>query len=305
VKHPLVLKDKPVQAKPEWAALHSNILDNSTLIPMPSLRLRSAASRKPLGIVAALPQEIAQLIAELSLDPDLRVVTLGRRDYYVGLLWQQPCVLTLARIGKVAAATTAAALIHEFGVGAMLFTGVAGGLDAALRVGDIVVAETLMQHDMDASPLFPRHQIPLLARDRFDTCALLTQRLTHAATDFVEQVLPGLRAHHGWTLVPHAPQVHLGLIASGDQFIAAASTRANLRAAVPQALAVEMEGGAIAQVCYEYDVPFAVMRTISDSADDAATVSFPLFLDEVASVYSYGVIRRFLEAAEVTDVTEA
>lgn len=255
----------------------------------------SDLSRKPLGIVAALPQEIAQLIAELNLDPNLRVVRLGRRDYYVGMLWQQPCVLTLARIGKVAAATTAAALIHEFGVGSMLFTGVAGGLGAALRVGDIVVAETLMQHDMDASPLFPRHQIPLLDRDRFPTCAALTQRLARAATDFVEQVLPGLRTRHDWTLVRHAAQVHLGLIASGDQFIADASTRANLRAALPHALAVEMEGGAIAQVCYEYDVPFAVMRTISDTADDAAPVSFPLFLDEVASVYSYGVIRRFLE----------
>jgi len=254
-----------------------------------------AEPRKPLGIVAALPQEIDQLIAQLRLDPGMRVVTLGRRDYYVGMLWQQPCVLTLARIGKVAAATTAAALIHEFQVGAMLFTGVAGGLGAGLQVGDIVVADSLMQHDMDASPLFPRHQIPLLERDRFSTCPTLTQRLSQAARHFVETVLPELRAEHRWTLVQRQPQVHLGLIASGDQFIADDAARFNVRAAAPLALAVEMEGGAIAQVCYEYDVPFAVMRTISDSADDGATVSFSVFLEEVASVYSYGVIRGFLE----------
>ena len=89
--------------------------------------------------------------------------------------------------------------------------------------------------------------------------------------------------------------MHQGLIASGDQFIADAAARANLRAAAPDALAVEMEGGAIAQVCYEYDIPFAVMRTISDSADDDATVSFETFLEEVASVYSFGIMRRFLE----------
>lgn len=259
----------------------------------------SKAPGKPLGIVAALPQEIEQLIAQLRLDPEMRIVTLGRRDYYIGTLWQQPCVVTLARIGKVAAATTAAALIHEFDVGTILFTGVAGGLGPGLRVGDIVVADTLMQHDMDASPLFPRHQIPLLERDRFSTCPVLTQRLVQAATHFVDEVLPGLRAQYRWTLVQHKPQVHLGLIASGDQFIADDAARASLRAAAPQALAVEMEGGAIAQVCYEYDVPFAVMRTLSDSADDGATVSFSTFLDEVASVYSYGVIRRFLEEGEL------
>jgi len=88
--------------------------------------------------------------------------------------------------------------------------------------------------------------------------------------------------------------VRLGLIASGDQFISDDSARMGLRASAPDALAVEMEGGAIAQVCYEYDLPFAVMRTISDSADDGATDSFSLFLNEVASVYSHGVIQHFL-----------
>jgi adenosylhomocysteine nucleosidase len=255
----------------------------------------SRAPRKPLGIVAALPQEIAQLVEQLRLDPAMRVVTHGRRDYYVGMLWQQPCVVTLARIGKVAAATTAAALIHEFELEAIVFTGGAGGLGTGLQVGDIVVADTLMQHDMDASPLFPRHEIPLLERDRFNTCPVLTQRLAQAATHFVESIVPELRARHRWTLVQHQPQVHRGLIVSGDQFIAGDAARTSLRAAAPLALAVEMEGGAIAQVCYEYDVPFAVMRTISDSADDGATVSFPVFLEEVASVYSYGVIRGFLD----------
>lgn len=256
----------------------------------------STNSDKPLGIVAALPQEISHLIEQLRLDPEMRTVSVGRREYYIGTLWGQRCVVTLARIGKVAAATTAAAMIHAFDVGAIVFTGVAGGLGVGLRVGDIVIARTLMQHDMDASPLFPRHEIPLLERDRFEASTTLTDALAEAARHFIEQSLPALRSQHRWTLVQHEPQVHQGLIASGDRFVSDGQARSVLREAAPDALAVEMEGGAIAQVCYEYDVPFAVMRTISDSADDSATVSFSQFLDEVASVYSYGVIQTFLQA---------
>jgi adenosylhomocysteine nucleosidase len=262
---------------------------------MPSVQA-SAVPAKPLGIVAALPQEIAHLLDHLRQDPAMRTVSVGRRDYHLGTLWGRPCVVTLARIGKVAAATTAAAMIHAFDVGAIVFTGVAGGLGHAVRVGDIVVADALMQHDMDASPLFPRHQIPLLELDRFAPDPALSAALARAAAHFVSAALPALRAEHGWTLVTHQAAVHQGLIASGDRFVSAGAERDVLCAAVPDALAVEMEGGAIAQVCHEYEVPYAVMRTISDSADDGATVSFSQFLEEVASVYSYGVIRRLLEA---------
>ncbi len=262
---------------------------------MPSTHAHHEVQTRPLGIVAALPQEISHLIEQLRLDPEMRTVSIGRREYYIGILWGRRCVVTLARIGKVAAATTAAAMIHAFDVGAIVFTGVAGGLGIGMRVGDIVIARTLMQHDMDASPLFPRHQIPLLERDRFDASVDLTDALAGAAQRFVAQSLPALRAQHRWTLVQHEPLVYQGLIASGDRFVSDAQARSLLREAAPDALAVEMEGGAIAQVCYEYDVPFAVMRTISDSADDSATVSFSQFLDEVASVYSYGVIRDFLQ----------
>jgi len=262
---------------------------------MQSNQSHSEIQHKPLGIVAALPQEITHLIEQLRLDPEMRTVTIGRREYHIGALWGRPCVVTLARIGKVAAATTAAAMIHAFDVGAIVFTGVAGGLGVGLRVGDIVVARTLMQHDMDASPLFPKHQIPLLERDRFDTSPDLMDALAHAAQRFITQSLPPLRAEHGWHLVQHEPVVYQGLIASGDRFVSDAQARSLLREAAPDALAVEMEGGAIAQVCFEYEVPFAVMRTISDSADDSATLSFSQFLDEVASVYSYGVIREFLQ----------
>ena len=90
--------------------------------------------------------------------------------------------------------------------------------------------------------------------------------------------------------------MHRGLIISGDQFVASATSVDLLRAALPDALAVEMEGAAIAQVCYEYGVPCAIVRTISDTADAHAPASFVTFLTELAGTYSSGILRRFLSA---------
>ena len=93
-------------------------------------------------------------------------VTHAGRDFWHGELHGQPVVLGLSKIGKVAAATTSAALIERFGVGRIVFTGVAGGLGAGVNVGDVVVATDFVQHDMDASPLFARYEVPLYGKTR-------------------------------------------------------------------------------------------------------------------------------------------
>jgi len=92
------------------------------------------------------------------------------------------------------------------------------------------------------------------------------------------------------------PRVHSGMVVSGDRFVASASEAAALRQRLPDALAVEMEGAALAQVCHDLGVPFAVVRTISDRADDSAHVDFSRFVASIASRYSVGVVRRFLRA---------
>lgn len=250
-----------------------------------------------LGIVAALHEEIADLLAEMA--TGAHVEHIGMRDYHVGKLHGHDCVVVLARVGKVAAAATTAALIHRFDVDELVFTGVAGGLAHGLAVGDIVVADTLVQHDMDASPLFPRFEIPLLRRDTFDTAPSLRDALAEAARGWLDdematQVPAALRVELQMT----TPRVHVGQIASGDRFVSSAHEVGRLRDALPQTLAVEMEGAAVAQVCHEYGIPFAVMRTLSDTADDTAHVDFPRFLRDVASHYSHGVLRRFLTERE-------
>jgi len=247
-------------------------------------------SAKPLGILAALPEELGDLIAAMHEEGAVETVTLGRRDYHVGTVHGAACVVTLARVGKVAAAATVSALIHVFGVAGIVFTGVAGGVARAVRVGDVVVADTLLQHDLDASPLFPRYEVPLLGVTRFDADGELTARLKAACAQFIEDEGEALAARFRIA----GAQLRNGLVISGDRFVSSEREVVALRDALPDALAVEMEGAAIAQVCVEHGVPFALVRTISDTADDHATHSFTHFLQQIASTYSSGILKRFL-----------
>jgi adenosylhomocysteine nucleosidase len=253
---------------------------------------QAAPGRRPLGVMAALPQELGNLIEVMRAESGVRTVTHGSRDYHVGTAYGAPCVVTLARVGKVAAAATVSALIHAFEVDAVVFTGVAGGVGRDVRIGDVVVADTLLQHDLDASPLFPRFEVPLLGVARFAADRSLAAQLAAATERFI--------AEEGDALVERfaiqVPQMHRGLIISGDQFVASAAAVETLRAALPEALAVEMEGAAIAQVCHEYGVPCAIVRTVSDTADAHAPASFATFLTELAGTYSNGILTRFLQA---------
>ncbi|MDT8990038.1 5'-methylthioadenosine/adenosylhomocysteine nucleosidase [Curvibacter sp. APW13] len=246
-----------------------------------------STDQAPIAILSALPQEQEGLAHAVA---GLQTVRRAGRDYGVGVLDGQPVVLALSRIGKVAAATTTATLLEHFGARAVVFTGVAGGVGADVAVGDVVVASGFVQHDMDASPLFPRFEIPLTGTSVQAVDPDWSQRL-------LEQSRLALAGH---TFAGRASRVHQGLIATGDRFVCSADeARAlvqRLEAAGHGALAVEMEGAAVAQVCNDYGVPMAAVRTISDRADDTAHVDFPQFVDAVARVYANAIIRGLLQS---------
>ena len=250
---------------------------------------------RPLAIVSALHQELAALLAR-GHEADFERQRHAGRDFLVGQLHGVPVVLVLCGIGKVAAATTATLLAERFGVGALVFTGVAGGLGDGVKVGDLVLADTLLQHDMDASPLFPRFEVPLTGVARFDTDSDLSTSLARAAQTVLARAADTLGAGAVAEFALQSPRVHRGLIASGDRFVATSAESAALRAALPEALAVEMEGAAVAQVCRDFNVPFAALRTISDRADDAAHVDFMRFIDQVASRYSAAILEAYFES---------
>lgn len=241
-----------------------------------------------LAILGALHEEIADLLA--AMDPGAETRRIAMRDFQVGTLWGTPCVVALSRIGKVAAAATASIVIQEFGVSRVIFTGLAGGLHPRVRVGDVVVADALMQHDMDARPLFGRHEIPLLGRERFDADPALSALLLQSAGGFAREFASG----GGLPSASAQLQVHHGLIATGDVFVNDNELAHALRERLPDALCLEMEGAAMAQVCHEFGVPFAVMRVISDSADHAAKADFTDFLVNLARVYTAGILKPLL-----------
>ena len=249
------------------------------------------------AILSALAQEQQGLLSELQ---DARQVWRAGRGFWLGNLHGQPVILGLSRIGKVAAATTATVLIEAFAAERIIFTGVAGALGANIHVGDVVVATQFVQHDMDASPLFPRFEIPLYGKSFFACDSQLTALLVAASEATLSQMAAG--ATNAQLAV--RPNLHQGLIVSGDIFVSTAQAAADLhlrmRGAGMAPLAVEMEGAAVAQVCHDYGVPFAAVRTISDRADEHAATDFQHFVTHVASRYALGIVDRLMRALQAT-----
>ena len=219
-----------------------------------------------------------ELAAVLALMPDEHKEVVAGREF-----WRRPPARPGSRGGAVAhrqgcGRDHGAVLIERFGVQRIVFTGVAGGLGPGVKVGDIVVADGFLQHDLDASPIFPKYEVPLYGlQPLHGRPSGYRPELAAAA----QAALPGVTLHRG-------------LVISGDRFVATTAESRALQSALPEALAVEMEGAAIAQVCHDYGLPFAAVRTISDRADDAAHVDFTRFIQEVASRYSAAIVAALL-----------
>jgi adenosylhomocysteine nucleosidase len=254
----------------------------------------AAAEIDMIAIMSAMPEEIAAVVESLA---DVSTQQIGRRQFHVGAFHGHEVVAVFSRIGKVAAAATATQLVTSYGAARLVFSGVAGGVQPGLAIGDIVVGNELIQHDMDASPIFPRYEIPLLGETTFVTDRQLSAQLAAAAEEFVRHDLSGrVAAAELAHFRIRTPRVLGGLIASGDKFFASAAELAELRQRLPAVACVEMEGAAVAQVCAEYAVRCGVVRTISDSADESSVHDFPRFAREIARHYSVGILSRFLQA---------
>ena len=245
-----------------------------------------------LAILSAMPDEIMAIVGSLG-DASDRVV--GSRRYHRGTFHGVPVVAVFSGWGKVASAATTAQLISCCEATHIVFTGVAGAVQHGSSIGDVVVGTELIQHDLDASPIFPRYEVPLLGKSLLGTDADMRRRLRAAAHEFLREdlVRTVAQSEREWFGIS-APQVIEGLIASGDQFYDSAEEIEALRRRLPQVTCVDMEGAAVAQVCEEYSIPFAIVRTLSDSADENAPHDFPRFSRQIAGHYSLGILTRFV-----------
>ena len=204
--------------------------------------------------------------------------------------------MTICRIGKVAAATTATILIEKFQVDRIIFTGMAGAVSPELNRGDIVLCDQAYQHDLDVRPLcLEPFQEPLSGRQllTIDSEDVLLSK--NAIEQFIKKLDQYVDRSELKRLDIEMPKLHTGIIATGDHFIQDINAYPNLHIQSMPALAVEMEGASIGQVCAEFGVPFILIRTISDKANSDAHVSLKDFSVHVASRYSSGIVKELLE----------
>jgi adenosylhomocysteine nucleosidase len=251
-------------------------------------------SFKKIGILGAMPEEISGIVSLLK---DTKEVEKGRRIYYTGTLNDIEVVVVFSRWGKVASATTVTHLIVEFGITQLYFTGVAGAIHQELNIGDIVVASSLVQHDLDARPIMKQFEIPLLGETVLyppkDFLEKAVERVKELECNNTLSDLISLGCQKMFSI--SNPKVFVGQIASGDRFFAKSSEKEALLRVLPDVLCVEMEGAAVAQVCFEYDIPFVVIRTISDVANESSPIDFKEFVSDVASKFGIAIIQNLMK----------
>ncbi|NIK68538.1 5'-methylthioadenosine/adenosylhomocysteine nucleosidase [Paenibacillus sp. BK720] len=225
-----------------------------------------------IGIIGAMVEEIELLHQNVNVTNS---VTKAGITYYEGQLHGKTVVFCKSGVGKVNAAVCTQILI-DLGVDSVLFTGVAGALDPRLNIGDIVVSSSCVQHDMDVTPLgFAKGVIPYQERSEFAA----DERLVKLATEASERLFEGRSL--------------IGKVLSGDQFIASRDTVRELYENMQGACA-EMEGASVAHVCDLNEVPFVVIRSMSDKADGSAHVNYAEFTVTAAN-NSYAIIDDMIQ----------
>ncbi len=247
-----------------------------------------------IGIMAAMHEELNRIVAMLV---DVKEEKVGRKLVTLGKLNDKKVVVVFSGWGKVAAATTSTMLIERYAITQLIFTGVAGGIQPHLNIGDIVIGKSFVQHDMDCAGVLgiKRFELPLLSITEIPSTELLQIKAAQAANryisnDLASDVDPKELKKFGI----FQPTVYSGLIASGDQFISSLEKQQELSQAFPNLLTVEMEGAAVAQVAYEYQLPFIIIRIISDNANNDAIIDSPRFIEQLASHFTAGVIKRLV-----------
>jgi len=232
---------------------------------------------KHIGILCAMPEEVGSTLdnlknIETKLYGDLKIYSGDWRfskssfkslNIHVSIAW--------SGWGKVSAARAATRLIsHQFNklkIDAIFFTGVAGAINPKLKQWDIIIPFELIQHDMDARPLFKKYEIPALKTIKIKSNESITKWTSSALKNSRKE---GSLKNFG--------NIYEGLIATGDKFISKKSDLGNISKEMEDLLAVEMEGAAVAQVAKQENIPFQIIRVISDQANENSSEEFSKFL---------------------------
>ena len=212
-----------------------------------------------VGVMGAMPEEIEPILKRLE---NVQKHEVAGNTYYTALYGSIDLVIAYSKIGKVFSTLTAATMIEKFGVQKMLFSGVAGAINPELKIGDLIAATKLCQHDLDITAF--GHPYGFVPEGKVFVEA--NSRLLEIASDVASKL--GIKLKQG-------------VIATGDQFVASLERKAWIEQTF-NADALEMEGASVAVVCDALNVPFFILRAISDAADMDAGFDFDTFLQSSA-----------------------
>ena len=231
---------------------------------------------KKIGIIGAMDIEVAGLKADMEIKREVRK---AKMDFCESVLKGHDVVVVKSGIGKVNAAVCTQILVDEFQVDAVINTGIAGSLNAKIDIGDIVISTDVVHHDMDAVNFgYEPGQIPQM--DVFSFAA--DETLAKLAEEACLEVNPEISVFHG-------------RIVSGDQFVADKAVKERI-VNLFHGYCTEMEGASIAQAAYLNEVPFVILRAISDKADDSASEDYPTF-EKKAAQHCINLVEKLLEKA--------
>lgn len=226
-----------------------------------------------LGIIGAMEEEVEQLKDAMEVG---KTQEKAGMVFFTGTLEGVPVTVVRSGIGKVNAAICTQILVDDHDVDLIVNTGIAGSLNADIDIADVVISTDVLHHDMDATGFgYPKGQIPRMDVLSFEA----DKRMAEAAGKACREAVAGIG-------------IHMGRVVSGDQFISDKG-RKNEIIKDFKGLCTEMEGAAIAQAAYLNKVPFVVIRTISDKADDSASMDYPAF-EKKAITNSVKIIKKFV-----------
>lgn len=229
---------------------------------------------KTIGIIGAMEEEVISLKRKMTIEDTKEKAGM---TFFVGTMENTKVILVRCGIGKVNAAVCTQILIDLFDVEYIINTGVAGGLHPDINIGDVVISSDTVEHDMDATAFgYEKGAIPRMDRTFFEA----DEKLVKIAESAAKNVL---KEH----------KVFVGRIASGDQFVASMAVKGEIYSTFT-AYCAEMEGAAIAHTCFLNQVPFVVIRAISDKADQSADMNFDEFV-HLAAKNASKMIEQIIE----------
>ena len=240
------------------------LLSSLLILVLSGFSEESGASESSIrtGIIGAMREEVDSLKDALQ---NAAITSAGGMEFCEGTLDGEEVVIVQCGVGKTNAGACTQLLISLFGVDRIINTGVAGSLDASIDIGDIVVSTDAVQHDFDLTPLgYAPGELDGIGSVSLPADPEMREKAVKAAKEC-------------------APEIHVfeGRVCTGDQFISADEQK-NRITEVFGGLCCEMEGGAVAQVCCQNEIPFVIIRAISDKADGSAEMNFKEFEEEAA-----------------------